>query len=82
MSVELALIGTGLGLGLRHGIDWDHIAAIADVTGTETSRGKAARLGTLYALGHASGVVALGLLALLVGSTLPAGLAGGAAGNV
>ena len=74
MSVELALIGTGLGLGLRHGIDWDHIAAIADVTGTETSRGKAARLGTLYALGHASVVVALGLLALLVGSTLPEGL--------
>ena len=76
MSVELALIGTGLGLGLRHGIDWDHIAAIADVTGTETSRGKAARLGTSYALGHASVVVALGLLALLAGSTLPQGLDG------
>ena len=76
MSVELALIGTGLGLGLRHGIDWDHIAAIADVTGTETNRGKAARLGTLYALGHASVVVAVGLLALLAGSTLPEGLDG------
>ncbi len=74
MSIELVLIGTGLGLGLRHGIDWDHIAAIADVTGTETNRGRAARLGTLYALGHASVVVALGLLALLVGSTLPEGL--------
>jgi len=30
----LALIATGLGLGLRHGIDWDHIAAITDITGT------------------------------------------------
>lgn len=33
----LALIGTGLGLGLRHGIDWDHIAAITDITGTTTT---------------------------------------------
>lgn len=32
----IALIGTGLGLGLRHGIDWDHIAAITDITSTTT----------------------------------------------
>ena len=61
MSIELALIGTGLGLGLRHGVDWDHIAAITDVTGTQPERVKAVRLGTLYALGHATVVVALGL---------------------
>ena len=71
MSIELALIGTGLGLGLRHGVDWDHIAAITDVTGTQPERAKALRLGTLYALGHASVVVALGLAALCAGSTLP-----------
>ncbi|GAC1561008.1 MAG: hypothetical protein NVS2B7_35320 [Herpetosiphon sp.] len=29
-----ALIGLGLALGLRHGIDWDHIAAITDITGS------------------------------------------------
>ncbi len=71
MSIELGLIGTGLGLGLRHGIDWDHIAAITDVTGTQPERVKALRLGTLYAFGHASVVVILGLVALWVGSTLP-----------
>ena len=71
MSIELGLIGTGLGLGLRHGVDWDHIAAITDVTGTQPQRLKALRLGTLYALGHASVVVALGLAALWAGSTLP-----------
>ena len=74
MSIELALIGTGLGLGLRHGVDWDHIAAITDVTGTQPERAKALRLGTLYALGHASVVVALGLAALWAGSTLPESL--------
>ncbi|HSH21351.1 MAG TPA: hypothetical protein VK992_01875 [Candidatus Caenarcaniphilales bacterium] len=30
----LGLLGTALLLGLRHGIDWDHIAAIADITST------------------------------------------------
>ena len=74
MSIELALIGTGLGLGLRHGVDWDHIAAIADVTGTQPERRKAAVLGTLYALGHATVVVILGLAALWAGSTLPPAL--------
>ncbi len=73
MAIEAVLIGTGLGLGLRHGVDWDHIAAITDVTGTQPRRLKAVALGTVYALGHASVVTALGLLALLAGSSLPAG---------
>ena len=30
----LGLLGTALVLGLRHGIDWDHIAAITDITST------------------------------------------------
>jgi high-affinity nickel-transport protein len=30
----LGLLATALVLGLRHGIDWDHIAAIADITST------------------------------------------------
>ena len=30
----VALLATALALGLRHGIDWDHIAAIADITST------------------------------------------------
>ncbi len=28
------LLGTALVLGIRHGIDWDHIAAISDITST------------------------------------------------
>jgi high-affinity nickel permease len=30
----LGLIGTALALGIRHGFDWDHLAAITDVTST------------------------------------------------
>jgi high-affinity nickel-transport protein len=33
-SSGIALLVTALALGLRHGIDWDHIAAIADITST------------------------------------------------
>jgi len=120
----LGLIGTALVLGVRHGFDWDHLAAITDVTSTtatadhaeldheadhaapdahEHRHGGATELeahgeaieptgtdhpsrranalaeqrhaiflGSLYALGHASVVVALGLLALAFGAILPA----------
>src|SRR5438132_8062311 len=110
-------------LGFRHGFDWDHIAAITDITSTTTAghtevdvpagspvtphghdaselrghgheheheRGSTASrshrfgesrfaheqrhavgLASLYALGHASVVIALGTLALILGAVLP-----------
>jgi cytochrome c biogenesis protein CcdA len=128
----LSLAGLGIALGLRHGIDWDHLAAITDITSAtvttdETrresadSRSSLARaaalapqagslavaaapglgemrvgrvhyggmarvdtprqrrpeawhgffLATMYALGHASLVVALGILASWFGTLLP-----------
>lgn len=33
-AAALELLGTALVLGIRHGIDWDHIAAITDITST------------------------------------------------
>lgn len=73
MSAEIgvALLGTGLGLGLRHGIDWDHIAAISDVTNGQKNHRRSLAMGTLYALGHAAVVVTLGLLAIWFGTLLP-----------
>lgn len=70
-EIGIALVATGVGLGLRHGIDWDHIAAISDVTGTQKSRPRAFVMGSLYALGHAAVVVALGVLAIVLGAQLP-----------
>lgn len=133
MPVEtVGLLSTALILGFRHGFDWDHLAAITDVTSTTTTAdaaelgheashelapghrhghggdderqvheatgrapdgrtGPGARalgpatvpgtaiieqrrallLGSLYALGHATVVVILGLLALTFGAVLP-----------
>jgi high-affinity nickel-transport protein len=128
----IGLLATALVLGFRHGFDWDHLAAITDVTSTtatadaaelgheathehaaehalvhehahggpaeqaahlpETGAGdadeaphhhesprpqfaveqrRALILGSLYALGHATVVVVLGLLALTFGAVLP-----------
>src|SRR5215208_5908020 len=33
----LGILVTGLFLGIRHGFDWDHIAAITDITSTTAS---------------------------------------------
>jgi high-affinity nickel-transport protein len=40
----LSLLATALLLGLRHGIDWDHIAAITDITST-TAAGESGEAG-------------------------------------
>lgn len=37
----LGILGTGFVLGVRHGIDWDHIAAITDITSTAAAAGAA-----------------------------------------
>lgn len=119
----LALLAGAFLLGFRHGIDWDHIAAITDITSTTTTsqatpggrrlvdpmpphahhedppgrqaaghphshaganpvhvlresrwaheQQHALGLATLYALGHASVVAALGLAAILLNAVLP-----------
>ncbi|MDQ6858210.1 MAG: hypothetical protein M3Z65_04365 [Chloroflexota bacterium] len=117
--MDLGILGLLAGmavLGFRHGFDWDHIAAITDITSTTTAshaedvpaiapmprhehdsgphdhghghadasalhvlsesrfaheQRHAIGLASLYALGHASVVLALGILALVVGAVLP-----------
>ena len=40
-AAGLGVLLTGLALGIRHGIDWDHIAAITDITSTTAAAGAA-----------------------------------------
>ncbi len=67
----LSTLTLALLLGLRHGIDWDHIAAITDITGTTAYKRESFILGFLYALGHAMIIILLGLLAVAIGVKLP-----------
>ena len=70
----VGLLLSALFFGFRHGIDWDHIAAITDISGSQESRHDAVVFGTLYALGHAFVVLMVGSAAILLGMHLPPGV--------
>jgi len=67
----LLLLVTALLLGLRHGIDWDHIAALGDLTAAPTDARHGLLLGTLYAAGHGLMLLILGGAAVLAGAAVP-----------
>lgn len=71
---RLGLLATAFGYGLRHGIDWDHLAAIADITSAQSDKRRSMFLATLYAAGHALVVFMLGVAAIVAGDRLPDGL--------
>ncbi|MBA4027511.1 MAG: hypothetical protein C0473_04640 [Cyanobacteria bacterium DS3.002] len=86
MAIDL-LCFTALGLGLRHGLDFDHIAAIADLVGSNAGDASSTQkpkdknhsvakiqsclIAISYASGHAAVVAILGLCALLFSAILP-----------
>ncbi len=63
-----------LGLGLRHGVDYDHISAIWDITSSQKTVRGGVVLGWFYAGGHGTIVAILGMAAVLVGLRLPPGV--------
>lgn len=72
-ALELALFSCAL-LGLRHGFDYDHLAAITDITSVQRTWREGMRLGLLYALGHALTVAVLGAAVIFLHLGLPAHL--------
>jgi high-affinity nickel permease len=69
-----AALGSCLLLGLRHGFDYDHLAAISDITAVQRTWRSGLRLGITYALGHAFTVAALGVAVLELHMGLPQSL--------
>jgi high-affinity nickel permease len=72
-KLDAALVSCLL-LGLRHGFDYDHLAAISDITAVQRNWRSGLRLGMTYALGHAFTVAALGVAVLELHVGLPQGL--------
>ena len=70
----LGLIASAFLFGFRHGIDWDHIAAITDITSSQEEHRESIQYGTLYAFGHALVVFLIGTIAIVVGENLPEGV--------
>ncbi len=71
--LELALVSCLL-LGLRHGFDYDHLAAITDITSVQRGWREGMGLGLLYALGHALTVAILGVGVIFLHLSLPQGM--------
>ena len=69
--MDFALLVSAFGFGIRHGFDWDHIAAISGIATGEKNPRRAFSLATAYAVGHAAVVVLLGVAIILADFKIP-----------
>lgn len=81
MVTEAAEAAAGAGLltasflyGMRHGIDVDHLAAIADITGLPERPRRSLLLASFYAIGHAVVLSVFGAAAIVLGRSVPPGV--------
>lgn len=68
-----AAVAAAAVLGFRHGVDYDHVAAITDLAGAARRPAQAVWLAILYGLGHSTIVTILGALSVGFGMVLPKG---------
>ena len=69
-SLKITLLSCAI-LGFRHGFDYDHIAAITDITSVQKRAATSMRLGLAYAFGHATMIAILGAVVILFQLSLP-----------
>lgn len=86
MNLTFLLLANALTLGIRHGIDWDHVAAILDIVGAVSTsqhgtdgsvverQRSTIELSSLYALGHGVVVVLMATCAVAFASLIPSWL--------
>lgn len=67
----LAVLALGLGLGLRHATDADHIVVVSTLVQRESGTWRAARIAALWGAGHTVSTFALGLLIVLADVRVP-----------
>jgi high-affinity nickel permease len=70
VNLRYALIPAAM-LGFRHGLDYDHIAAITDITSVQSRVRDAMHYGLLYVAGHATTIAILGSAAIGFRIALP-----------
>jgi len=61
----------GIGLGLRHATDADHVVVVSALVQREPGVWRAARIAALWGLGHTGAFLGLGLLIVVAGVQLP-----------
>lgn len=73
---SLGLLITGLGLGLLHALDPDHVLAVANLDDPRVGRRAGLQLCGRWALGHGAMVLGIGGMVLLAGMAVPTGVSG------
>jgi nickel/cobalt exporter len=72
MTIEMfSLLLMGLGLGLLHALDADHIMAVSALSNRKPSLKRTLRFSANWAVGHGSVLIILGLLFFGLGIALP-----------
>ncbi|GAB4216975.1 MAG: hypothetical protein OHK0013_44050 [Sandaracinaceae bacterium] len=61
----------GLGLGLRHALDADHVVVVSTMLQREPGFWRAARIAALWGAGHSVAFLALGLMIVVAGLRVP-----------
>lgn len=67
----LSVLLLGIGLGLRHATDADHVVVVSALVQREPGTWRAARIAALWGAGHTVAFLALGLLIVLAEVRLP-----------
>jgi high-affinity nickel permease len=70
--IDTTALLLGIGLGLRHATDADHIIVVSVALEREPSVARAARIAALWGLGHTASFLGLGLLVVFAGVRVPA----------
>ena len=73
LQIFVALSSTAL-LGVRHGLDCDHFAALSDLVAMERRPGHSIELGLAYIAGHSLVISVLGSMAVCLQLALPRGI--------
>jgi hypothetical protein len=71
--VSAALLG--LGLGVKHAFEADHVAAVCTLVARRGTVARAARAGALWGLGHGAVIIVAGTALVLTGARVPGPLA-------
>lgn len=70
----LSVLMLGLGLGLRHAVDADHVVVVSTLLERSPGALRAAGVAALWGLGHSMAFLAVGLLVVVFGVHVPAGM--------
>lgn len=70
-----AAVFLGLGMGVKHALEADHLAAVCTLVAGDGSVSRAAKVGALWGLGHSAVLVLAGSVLVAVGASVPAPIA-------